>query len=78
MSLLHAPSRESRASSGSSISWVSPLREDGASQCPGDPGCSESRVSLLYEPNKVHRASAYEHLTYSKAQVTLFIAPTGE
>ena len=58
VSLLHAPSQESRASSGSSISWVSPLREDGASACPGDPGCSVSRVSLLYEPNQDHRASA--------------------
>ena len=40
VSLLHEPSRESRASSGCFISWVSRLREDGASACPGDFGCS--------------------------------------
>ena len=40
VSLLHEPSRESRASSGCFISLVSRLREDGASACSGDFGCS--------------------------------------
>ena len=44
--------------SGCSISWVSPLREDGASACPGDPGCSESQVSLRHEPSQGSRASS--------------------
>ena len=44
--------------SGCSISWVSPLREDGASACPRDPGCSESQVSLRHEPSQGSRASS--------------------
>ena len=55
VSLLHAPSRKSRASCACSRSLVSPLREDWA-----DPGCSW--VSLLHKPTQDHRASAYKHL----------------
>ena len=57
MSLSHEPSQESRASSGCSISWVLPLREDGASAWPGDPGCSVSQESLLHEPFQESKAS---------------------
>jgi len=56
--LLHEPSKESRVSSGCSISWVSPSREDGASACPGDTGSSVFRVFLLHEPSRESRASS--------------------
>ena len=76
-SLLHLESLV-YISHGCSISCVSPLREDGASTYPRDPGCSVSRVSLLLEPTREYGASAYKHLSSSKATVTLFIDPTGE
>ena len=65
VSLLHESTQESRALCGCSRSWVSPLKEDGASACPGDPGCSVSRVSLNM------------NLSCSKAPGTMFIDPTG-
>ena len=58
VSLLHEPSQESRASSGCSISWVFPLKEDGTGASPGDLGCSVSLVSLLQEPSWESRASS--------------------
>ena len=57
---------------------MSPLREDGASACHRDPVCSVSRVSLLLEPTQEYGASAYKHLSCSKAPVTLLIDPSGE